>query len=135
MYVFLVWDAFFGCYGTFKGQFSGIKISKFYNMVMRYIIWRVLTSTFRICMIFVFMMLTWGDIGFLSSFYGLFKVFFYILSQDRYILTRFFSKMFRIQFSFRICIWFVRATYSSGDILNFSVKFNYFWWIVDLNNY
>ena len=123
MYVFLVWDAFFGCYGTFKGQFSGIKISKFFNMVMRYIIWRDLTSTFRICMILVCGMVASWDFGRLRSFYGLFNVVFYILTQDRDNRTRFFSKILRILLSFRICNWFVRAIFGSGDIWCFRLNY------------
>ena len=123
MYVFLVWDAFFGCYGTFKGQFSGIKISKFFNMVMRYIIWRDLTSTFRICMILVCGMVATWDFGRLRSFYGLFNVVFYILTQDRDNRTRFFSKILRILLSFRICNWFVRAIFGSGDIWCFRLNY------------
>lgn len=123
MYVFLVWDAFFGCYGTFKGQFSGIKISKFFNMVMRYIIWRVLTSTFRICMILVCGMVASWDFGRFRSFYGLFNAVFYILTQDRDNRTRFFSKILRILLSFRICNWFVRAIFGSGDIWCFRLNY------------
>ena len=56
-------DAYMGSYGSFKGRFSEVKISNFFNMVMLYINRRVLTSTFRICMILVCGMPTSGVIG------------------------------------------------------------------------
>jgi hypothetical protein len=44
-------------------------------------------------------------------------------SRDGQNRTRFFSKILRILLSFRICNWFVRTTFNSGDILLFMINY------------